>query len=109
MDAQLKKGILEPLVLALIGGGETYGYELSERISAIIGISETALYPVLKRLEAQACLETRTVEYRGRLRKYYALTEQGRESLANHVRELVELEKVIAVVTRGGGKNADGN
>ena len=105
MDAQLKKGILEPLVLAVIGEGETYGYELSERVGAIVEVSETALYPVLRRLEAQAYLATRTEEHSGRLRRYYALTSEGRERLAVYAKELSELERVIAVVTKGGAEH----
>ena len=98
MDPQLKKGILDALVLAVLQGGDTYGYELSERVAAIVDVSETALYPVLRRLEAQGMLGTYSVEHNGRLRKYYRLTEPGREKLQEYVGELAELERVIAVV-----------
>lgn len=101
MDPQLKKGILDALVLSILRGGDAYGYQLSERVAGIVDVAETALYPVLRRLEAQGWLGTYSVEHRGRLRKYYRLTEAGREKLCEYLEELAELEKIIRVITRG--------
>jgi PadR family transcriptional regulator PadR len=101
MDAQLKKGVLDALVLAILKEGDTYGYELSERVAGIIDVAATALYPVLRRLEAQGMLETWTVEHSGRLRRYYRITDAGRAKWKQYVEELSELGRVIGTITKG--------
>jgi len=109
MDPQLKKGILDALVLALIKDGDTYGYQLSERVAEIVDVAETALYPVLRRQETQGMLETYSIEHNGRLRKYYRITGAGRAKLGEFIEELSELERLIAVIMKGArndGKQA---
>jgi PadR family transcriptional regulator PadR len=101
MDPQLKKGILDALVLSILRSGDTYGYELSENVSRIIDVAETALYPVLRRLESQQLLETYVVEHNGRLRRYYSITKRGKGKWNEYVRELSELRQVIARITEG--------
>ena len=95
MDAQLKKGLLESLVLATLMNEDGYGYSLSEKVGAVVEIAETALYPVLRRLEEQGSLSTYPVEHGGRLRKYYKITESGRAALIAGAGELKELRTVI--------------
>ncbi len=102
MDAQMKKGVLDALVLAILKDGDTYGYQLSERVSGIMEVAETALYPVLRRLEAQELLLTYSEEHNGRLRKYYRITKAGREKLGEYIGELSELERIIRTITKGG-------
>ncbi len=101
MDPQLKKGILDALVLAILKEGDTYGYELSEKAAGIVDVAETALYPVLRRLEVQGLLGTYTVEHHGRLRRYYRITAAGLEKLAGYLEELAELARVISMITKG--------
>ncbi len=101
MDPQMKKGVLDPLVLAILKEGDTYGYQLSERVSGILEVAETALYPVLRRLEAQEMLATYSEEHNGRLRKYYRITKKGREKLHEYVEELSDLERIIRTITKG--------
>lgn len=103
MDPQMKKGILDALVLTILKDEDTYGYQLSEKVSQIIEVAETALYPVLRRLETQGLLHTYSVEHSGRLRKYYSITTTGLEKLHDYVRELSELERVIGTITKGAG------
>ncbi len=105
LDPQMKKGVLDALVLAILKEGDTYGYRLSERVSGIMKVAETALYPVLRRLEAQEMLSTYSEEHNGRLRKYYHITKEGRKKLPEYVEELCELERVIRTITKGGGKD----
>jgi len=95
MDAQLKKGLLESLVLAALMNEDGYGYSLSEKVGAVVEIAETALYPVLRRLEEQGSLSTYPVEHGGRLRKYYRITDSGRAALFAGAGELKELRTVI--------------
>lgn len=78
MDSQLKKGFLEFLVLGALYNRESYGYQIIKDISPCIEISESTLYPILKRLEANKFVETHSVEHNGRLRKYYYITESGK-------------------------------
>ena len=107
MDPQLKKGILDALVLSILEEGDTYGYQLSERLAGLLELSETALYPVLRRLEAQGWLGTYSVEHNGRLRKYYHLTVAGREKLRQYVEELTELERIIRIIAKGAGNHGE--
>lgn len=101
MHPQMKKGMLDPLVLSILRDGDTYGYELSERVAGIVDVAQTALYPVLRRLEAQGLLETYSVEHNGRLRRYYRITKKGREKWRENVGELSELQRIIDAITKG--------
>ena len=58
MDVQRKKGLLEICVLAVLRQEPSYGYRIVQDVSACIAISESTLYPILKRLEAAGCLST---------------------------------------------------
>lgn len=80
MDSQLKKGLLEICVLAALAKQDSYGYQIIKDVSQVIEISESTLYPILKRLEASRDLETYSVEHNSRLRKYYRLTDSGRRA-----------------------------
>ena len=66
MDIQLKKGILDVCVLHAISKGESYGYKIISDLEGVIEISESTLYPILKRLEAGGFITARTAEYRDR-------------------------------------------
>ena len=94
MDAQFRRGILDACVLAVLEQGESYGYQMVKDINEFITITESTLYPILKRLENARMLTVFTQEHNGRLRKYYRITDAGR----NHITELMnEWEKVVRV------------
>lgn len=95
MDVQMKRGILDGLVLATLKRSDTYGYELTENMTKRLDIAEMTLYPVLRRLEAQGFLTTYSREYNGRLRKYYQITPIGLERLDGISIELRELRQLI--------------
>jgi len=95
MNIQMKKGILDSLVLSIVNQQDTYGYELSEKVSSIVEIAETALYPVLRRLEMQSLLKTYSKEFNGRLRKYYSITPKGKKNLKLNLSDLLELKQII--------------
>lgn len=101
MDIQLKKGLLDVCVLALLEGGDSYGYQLVAELSGVVEISESTLYPILKRLEAGGQLTTYTREHGGRLRRYYCITADGRARLAQFKEEWQEMEKIHAFVAGG--------
>ena len=81
MDIQLKRGMLDVCVLAAIKNGESYGYKIIKDMSPYITLSESTLYTILKRLENAQMLTVRSAEHGGRLRKYYQITDKGRERI----------------------------
>lgn len=78
MDAQLKRGLLDVCVLASLYKKDSYGYNIIKELSEFIEISESTLYPILKRLESASFLVVYSMEYNGRLRKYYKITPSGK-------------------------------
>ena len=77
MDIQLKRGLLDVFVLAAIKNKDSYGYQIIKDMKPYVEISESTLYPILRRLEASQLLSVRSAEHNGRLRKYYRITEKG--------------------------------
>ncbi len=84
MATNLRKGVLENCVLALIDGERRYGVDLSRRLTALgLIASEGTLYPLLARMRETGLVETEWIESdEGRPRRYYELTAAGRERLA---------------------------
>lgn len=79
MNTQFNKGVIEMCVLALVSRRDYYGYELVEKISKKIEISEGTIYPILRRLTQENYFETYLQESsEGPPRKYYRMTSQGR-------------------------------
>lgn len=101
MDAQMKKGLLDVCVLALLRRGDSYGYELISALSGIIEISESTLYPILKRLEGVGQVVTYSREHNGRLRRYYRITADGKKRLKEFDDEWKQMEKINAFVQGG--------
>lgn len=82
MSIQLKKGTLELCVLSLLSRADMYGFELVGAISAQIKISEGTIYPLLKRIKDDGFVTTYLQESQeGPPRKYYSITDSGRENL----------------------------
>lgn len=97
-NAQLRKGVLEYCVLRLIAKEPTYGYDLVMQLKQVgfADISESTLYPLLLRLEQQ---EKVTVErkpsLKGPSRKYYFITESGKEALLNFQQDWSRLCQLV--------------
>ncbi len=100
MDVQLKKGLIEICVLKALETEDSYGYQIIKDISPYIEISESTLYPVLKRLESGEYLEVYSVEHNGRLRKYYRITASGREKIKLFIEEWKEVMTVYGYISR---------
>lgn len=100
MDIQLKRGLLDVCVLASIKTEDSYGYQMIKDIKPYIELSESTLYPILRRLEAAALLTVRTAEHNGRLRKYYSITDAGRQRIEDFKNEWTELNAIYLYVTR---------
>ena len=88
MNPQYKKGVLELCVLSLLRKGDRYGYEISEYLSQRIDIADGTVYPLLRKLKADGLVTTYLQEESGGPpRKYYRLTQLGRESYAAQKQE----------------------
>ena len=76
--------LLDAIVLAVVSkeSDGTYGYKITQDVRSVIEISESTLYPVLRRLQKDNCLETYDVECAGRNRRYYKITELGHAQLS---------------------------
>ncbi|MBC3515646.1 PadR family transcriptional regulator [Neobittarella massiliensis] len=94
MDTQLKKGLLEICVLSLLRREDSYGYKIMGDLPPYAAVSESTLYPILKRLEAGGCLLTYTQAHNGRLRKYYRITPEGQQRIAEFIDQWREIEKI---------------
>ena len=75
--------LLDAIVLAIVSKDTdgTYGYRITQDVRAVIEISESTLYPVLRRLQKDECLEVYDQAIDGRNRRYYKITEKGRVQL----------------------------
>ena len=81
MAFPVSSGLLDTLVLAIVAKEDTYGYKITQEIREAIEMSESTLYPVLRRLQKDECLETYDMEYMGRNRRYYRTTSKGNSQL----------------------------
>lgn len=100
MDIQLKRGLLDVCVLATIQKEDSYGYQIIKEISPYVEISESTLYPILRRLESAALLTVQTAEHNGRLRKYYRITPLGIQRIANFEEDWKQILSIHQFVTR---------
>ncbi len=101
MDAQLKRGLLEVCVLRAIDTEDSYGYKIIKDISPYIEISESTLYPILKRLEGSGCITVYSVEHNSRLRKYYHITDVGKAKIAEFLEEWKSVMKAYQFIKGG--------
>ena len=105
MDAQLRKGLLDVCVLVALNERDSYGYQIIKDVSPIVEISESTLYPILKRLEAGGFVTTYSMEHNSRLRKYYRLTDQGRQRIRDFLvewQDVMRAYRYIAASQEGG-------
>lgn len=98
MDIQLKKGLIEICVLKVLESGDSYGYKMVKDLSDVIDVSESTLYPILKRLETSESVYVYSMEHNSRLRKYYQITEKGKEQIKEYIKDWVEVTKVYECI-----------
>lgn len=107
MNIQYKKGVLELCVLSLLHGKDRYGYEISEFLAEKIDIADGTVYPILRKLKSDGLVTTYlSEESGGPPRKYYSLTQLGRETyqtdradylgFAKTVEEILAEEKQVS-------------
>lgn len=105
MDVQLKRGLLDVCVLAAIRDEDSYGYKIIKDMKPYIELSESTLYTILKRLETAEMLTVRSVEHGGRLRKYYRITDAGKQRIDEFREEWQEMVSIYRFVTKGDDDN----
>lgn len=93
--------LTECLILAIVAEEDSYGYEISQTVKKVANIKESTLYPILRRLEQGKYLITYSEEYQGRNRKYYSITEEGKEQLIFLKKEWEEYRGVIDSIIEG--------
>jgi len=105
MTFQLGGALLDGCVLAILSEEDTYGYVLTQNLMKATNISESTLYPVLRRLQKEKCLEIYDKPYQGRNRRYYHMTSEGRERLKTTRREWGIYKENIDSIIEGGACN----
>ncbi|MCR5332940.1 MAG: PadR family transcriptional regulator [Bacilli bacterium] len=98
MDAQLRRGVLDVCVLAAIKNEDSYGYKIIKDLKPILELSESTLYTILKRLEEGKMLIVRSVEFEGRLRKYYHITDLGHKRIEDFKSEWKEMMGIYSFI-----------
>jgi PadR family transcriptional regulator PadR len=76
--------LLDACVLALVEREDAYGYILTQSMKEVFEVSESTMYPVMRRLQNDAYLTVYDVPYQGRNRRYYSITETGRQALSDY-------------------------
>ncbi len=106
MAFNTRAALLDALVLSIVAREPTYGYKITQEVRAVMLVSESTLYPVLRRLQKDGCLDTYDQEFAGRNRRYYRLTEAGRQRLADYRREWRDYRRSIDRLLLGEEENA---
>jgi len=99
-SSELIKGTLKTIILNLLkDGGKMYGYEITQKVKDLtsdkIKITEGALYPTLHALEKHGDLITEKMYIGKRVRKYYMLTDQGKQTVRERINELADFMKTM--------------
>ncbi len=102
MNSQLKRGTLELCVLSIVCERDCYGYELVSRISACMEVTEGTIYPLMKRLKDAGNIDSYIVESQeGPPRKYYTITDSGRDEMVRLRDEWFEFTESVNRLLKG--------
>lgn len=96
--------LLDAIVLAVVSRESqgTYGYKITQDVRQVLEVSESTLYPVLRRLQKDQCLEVYDMQFDGRNRRYYKVTDRGMAQLNLHREEWKVYSKKISEIFEGG-------
>ena len=97
--------LLDACVLAILSTGDAYGYSLTQKVGETLQTSESALYPVLRRLQKGNHLEVYDKPANGRNRRYYRITNVGRELLETYKDEWSKCKKSLDMILKGDKNN----
>ena len=95
--------LLDGCVLAVLSRGDAYGYVLTQQVKERLDISESTLYPVLRRLQKDQLLTVYDRPYQGRNRRYYAITPPGRSYLGRLRQEWTEFREGVDWILKEDG------
>ena len=95
MTIQATGPLLDGCVLSVIAREDAYGYSLTQNVKEILGVSESTLYPVMRRLQTDECLTAYDVPHNGRNRRYYKITGRGQDKLKEILTEWVDFKEKI--------------
>lgn len=87
MATTITSSLLDALVLAVVRQEDTYGYKITQEVREVMDVSESTLYPVLRRLQKDHFLEIYDKEFSGRNRRYYKVTGRGRLQLHEYMKQ----------------------
>ena len=104
MNNKIKKGSLDICVLSSLLNEDSYGYKIIQDLENVLDISESTLYPILKRLEANKLVKSYSVEHNGRLRKFYSITQEGRKKIIAYLKDFKELLNVYEYIVKRSKK-----
>ena len=96
----ISAALLDAMVLALVGKESTYGYKITQELQNAVKISESTLYPVLRRLQKSGALETFDRAYDGRNRRYYQITELGTAMLTQYRKDWIQHKSQIDAILK---------
>lgn len=96
--------LLDAIVLAVVSRESqgTYGYKITQDVRQVLEVSESTLYPVLRRLQKDQCLEVYDMQFDGRNRRYYKVTDRGMAQLNLYREEWKVYSKKISEIFEGG-------
>jgi PadR family transcriptional regulator PadR len=99
IQIQLKKGVLELCVLALLARGDGYAYDIAAQLATGIDMAEGTIYPLMRRLQQDGLVDTYLRESAsGPPRKYYRLTKAGEASLATQKAEWISFTQAVEAI-----------
>ena len=101
MGFQIGGAILDFIVLSILHNQDQYGYSLTRQVREILDVSETSLYPALKRLQKLGYLEAYDKPFQGRMRKYYRISESGQEYYADTALQWKQFEAQVDQLLEG--------
>lgn len=102
MTFQLGSALLDACVLSVLSDEDAYGYVITQTVQQVIEVSESSLYPVLRRLQKDGCLGTYDQPYQGRNRRYYSITDQGVEQLEAYRADWTDYKGKVDQILLGG-------
>jgi len=105
MGFQVGSTLLDACVLAVLSRGDTYGYVLTQTMRDVTDISESTLYPVLRRLQKDGYLTTYDQPFQGRNRRYYAITEDGKKKFEGYKEDWILYKTQVDKLLCGGDDN----
>ena len=97
--------LIEFLILSVVESQDSYGYEISQTVKIVADIKESTLYPILKKLEKNGYLTTYSQEFQVRKRKYYSITDSGKEQLVYLNKEWISYRDTIDGIIEGRIRN----